>query len=102
MGKKLKFHWRSFISCLCENRKKATLYATELYEKIEKERTSGFRSGPFKTALPLFNLKCHPRSAAIKNFSNKVRLVIGMSDRHDGSSVNANVPMLNFILKYII
>jgi len=91
-GRSLNFTGDRMAPRLCKNRKKASLYATELETRIEKERTSGFRSGPFKSTLPLFNLKCHPRSAAVKHFSDKVRLVIDMSDPHDGSSVNANCP----------
>jgi len=91
-GRSLNFTGDRLTPRLCKNRTKATIFATELNIKIEKERSSGFRSGPFKSTLPLFNLKCHPRSAALKNFSDKVRLVIDMSDPHDGSSVNANCP----------
>ena len=70
-GRSLNFTGDRLSPRTCKNRKKATLFATELKAKIEKERTSGFRSGPFKATLPLFNLKCHPRSAALKNFSKK-------------------------------
>ena len=76
---------------------------TQLASIIDKERLQGFRSGPFPcpsgTPLPLFNLKCHPRSAAIKRFTQKVRLVIDMSSPYDGSSVNANCPGLD--MKYV-
>jgi len=91
-GRSLNFSGDRLSSRLCKNRKKAALFASELDARIENERLNGFRSGPFKTSLPLFNLKCHPRSAAVKHFSDKVRLVIDMSDPHDGSSVNANCP----------
>jgi hypothetical protein len=91
-GKSLNFTGDRMAPRLCKNRKKATLFASEIEARIEKERINGFRSGPFSSTLPLFNLKCHPRSAAVKNFSDKVRLVIDMSDPHDGSSINANCP----------
>ena len=72
------------------------VHHTKLDQKIEQERDQGFRFGPFRcpegTAPPLFNLKCHPRSAAIKKFSDKVRLVVDMSSPYDGTSVNANCP----------
>jgi len=71
-GRSLNFTGDRMAPRLCKNRKKATLYATEIEICIEKERINGFRSGPFRSTLPLFNLKCHPRSAAVKNFSESV------------------------------
>ena len=80
----------------CHNRFKALIYHKELDTKIEQEREQGFRFGPFRcpegTPPPLFNLKCHPRSAAIKKFSHKIRLVVDMSSPYDGTSVNAVCP----------
>ena len=95
-GRSLGFTGDRISPRLCTNRHKATLYQSELAPIIEKERSCGFRSGPFRcpdgVAPPLFNIKCHPRSAAIKKSNGKVRLVIDMSAPYDGSSVNANCP----------
>ena len=95
-GRSLGFSGERLSPRFCENRRKATLYESALAPIIKKERSSGFRSGPFRcpsaTPPPLFNIKCHPRSAAVKKSNNKVRLVIDMSAPYDGSSVNANCP----------
>jgi hypothetical protein len=73
----------------CKNTMKAIRFAKELGEKISKEYSAGYRSGPFRQSPPFFNIICNPRSAAIKKHSDSVRLVINMSYPHDNSSVNA-------------
>ena len=88
---------------LCTNRPKAARFKREIEAIIQKELSEGYRSGPFMcpddSPPPLFNIKCHPRSAAVKKSNSKVRLVIDMSAPYDGSSVNANCPDRE--LKYV-
>lgn len=89
-GHSLGFSGNRLEPRFCSNSFKATKFASELEAKIHKEYASGFRSGPFRANPPFFNILCHPRSAALKKFSNAVRLVINMSFPYDGSSVNTN------------
>ena len=99
-GRSLSYTGDRYSPTFCVNRPKSITYKAELDEKIAHEHAQGFRSGPFRCgngiAPPLFNIKCHPRSAAIKRFSKKVRLVIDMSAPYDGTSVNANCPDVEF------